>query len=112
MAFKGQQTRWLYWGAWVLLGLFMATQDIIRSSTHLTAWMIGQLIFLNLAQNLAWGALSLITLRVARRFPLRADAPAKHWWVHLAASLTIVTVGLVVIASFALLMDPPKWSIL
>ncbi len=112
MAFDGPHTKRLYWGAWVLLGLFMATQDILRTTLPLTTRFVGQLLLLNLAQNLFWGLLSLITLRIVRRYPLQVHAPLKHWWAHLAAGVVITTVGLVGIAAMAFLLDPPKWPLL
>ena len=112
MAFNGPQTKRLYWGAWVLLGLFMATQDILRTTMPLTGRFVGQLLLLNLAQNLFWGLLSLITLRIVRRYPLHVHVPMKHWWAHLGAGVVITTVGLVGIAAMAFFLDPPKWPLL
>lgn len=102
----------LYWGAWLLLGLFMATQDIMRTTMPLTAKLVVQLLLLNLAQNLIWGLLSLITLRIVRRFPLHTRPPMKHWWIHLLAGVVITTVGLVLVAELAFLLDPPKSPLL
>ncbi len=112
MAFDGPHKNRLYWGAWVLLGVFMATQDIIRSSMSFTALYVGQILLLNLVQHLSWGLLSLITLRIVRRYPLHTYPPMKHWWVHLAAGVVITMAGLVLVATPAFLWDPPKLPLL
>ena len=51
-----------YWGAWVLLGFFMATQDLILFNQPLSLKALTGILVLNVGQNLAWGALSLGTL--------------------------------------------------
>ncbi len=107
MAFDGPQTRRLYWGAWALLGLFMATQDLVQEVQPLTVKVVGLLLFLNLAQNFIWGLLSLITLRLIRRYPLHSHAPLRHWWMHLASGVAITVVGLVLISALAFTLFHP-----
>jgi sensor histidine kinase YesM len=112
MAFFWRSTRWLYWGAWLLFGLFMATQDIVNASGMLTWGKLASLLLLNLGQNLAWGLLSLGTLEVARRFPLRDHPPGRHWAAHLLACAVIVPLGTVTSASMAFLIAPPSGRLL
>ncbi len=107
MVFEGPQTKRLYWGAWVLLGLFMATQDLSRIADF-SAKMILEVVLLNLAQNLVWGVLSLLTLRVIQRCPLYASPPWWHWFIHLLTSVAITLAGLVLIGALAFLLEPPK----
>ena len=104
--------RWLYWGAWLGLGLFMATEDILRWDSSLTWKITWEVLALNLAQNLAWGTLSLATLRVCRKWPLHDLPPGRHWAAHLLASAVIVPVGLAAIAALAFLLTPPKTGLL
>ncbi len=111
MAFEGPHAKRLYWSAWVLLGLFMATQDVIRYTVPLTAKLIVSLLLLNLAQTLVWAVLSLSTLRIVRRYPLHGTAPLRHWWMHLAAGILITITGLVLTGALAFLLDPPKESL-
>jgi len=99
---------WLYWGAWCLLGLFMASQDIISWGMPLSRRDILALIVLNVGQYLVWGLLSLATLWVCRRFPLHHRPPGTHWLGHLAASLLIVPAALVLGGGMSFLVDPPK----
>ena len=108
MSFRGPYAKWLYLGAWVLLGLFMATQDILRNTTPLTVKLIFELLMLNQAQILVWAVLSLSTLHVVRRYPLYGAAPLRHWWIHLAAGILTTTAGLTVSGSLAFLLAPPK----
>src|SRR5664279_4840117 len=96
------RSQW-YWGAWILLGLFMATQDIIRWNSPLTPKGLAGLLLLNVGQNLVWGGLSLLTLWITREFPLHSRPNMRHWITHLVASALVVTVGMVVIAGMAFL---------
>ncbi len=107
MAFEGPQAKRLYWSAWVLLGLFMATQDLLRSQMPQTLKYVGQILLMNLVQNLTWGLLSLITLQIVRRYPLHTHPPVKHWCVHLMAGVVITMVGLVLVAIPAFVLDSP-----
>lgn len=100
--------RWLYWGAWVLLGLFMFSQDAVAWDRPLRPRDTAALVGLNVAQNLVWGTLSLLTLRICRRFPLHHRPPAIHWLGHLAASVLVVVSGLLLCGVMSFLVDPPK----
>jgi len=82
---------WYYWGAWTLLGLFMATMDI----PAIVWWkaLLG-----NLVQYLFWGVLSLCTLWLLRRFPLGygQEVRWRNWGIHLAASALVTCAALFV----------------
>lgn len=101
-----------YWAAWVLLGLFMATQDLVVWDKPITWAVLVALLLLNLGQNLAWGVLSLATVQVCLWFPLHARPPLRNWLAHLGASLLIVPVGMALITGMALLHTPPKGPLL
>ena len=101
-----------YWGAWILLGLFMATQDLIRWDMPLSLKALTGILILNVAQNLAWGALSLGTLWVTGRFPLHSQPPARHWLAHLLASALIVPAGMLLITGMAFVHTPPRGPLL
>ena len=101
----GYSTRTLYWGVWALLGLFMATQDMIRSPASLTIGAVFQFLYLNLGQNLIWGLISLGTLWIVRRYPLHSQPPLRNWLTHLVASSVIVPAGLLVVWALATLLD-------
>lgn len=102
----------LYWGAWMLLGLFMTTQDLIVWDKAVTPAVLAGLLLLNLSQNLTWGGLSLLTIKVAQRFPLNAEPPVWNWLAHVLASLVIVPVGMTLITGLAFLHSPPKGPLL
>lgn len=104
------RSRW-YWGAWILLGLYMATQDIVRSNSPLTPKALAGLLILNVGQNLVWGGLSLLTLWVTQEFPLHGRPNLLHWLAHLVASALVVTVGMMAIAGMAFLYTPPRGPI-
>lgn len=111
MVYDGPKVKRLYWSAWALLGLFIATQDIIRVKTALTVKLIVILLLLNLAQTLVWGVMSLSTLYIVRRYPLHGTAPLRHWWTHLAAGIAITATGVALSGSLAFLIDPPRESL-
>lgn len=105
--------RGLYWVAWVLFGLFMAVQDIVLwGPVPLTRSLVAKILILNLCQNLAWGVLSLGTLRVCRKYPLHHHPPGRHWAAHLFASVLIVSVGLSIILGIAFVLFPFKGPLL
>ena len=105
------KSRW-YWGAWVVLGIFMATQDLIVWDKPITSTVLVGLLLLNLGQNLAWGVLSLATIQVCLWFPLHASPPLKNWLAHLGASLLIVPTGMALITAMALWHSPPNGGLL
>ena len=85
MATRTPETRsWrYYWGAWVAMGLFMATMDL----PYLAWW---QAVLVNQIQYLAWGGLGLCVLKLLRRRPLAGAMPLgrriRNWLLHLVAS--------------------------
>jgi len=105
MPLLGYSTRALYWGVWGMLGLFMATQDMIRSAAPLTLGAVFQFLYLNLGQNLIWGLISLGTLWIVRRYPLHSHPPLRNWLTHLVASSVIVPAGLLIVWTLATLLD-------
>lgn len=100
-----------YWGAWILLGLFMATQDIISRNSPLTPKDLAGFLVLNVGQNLVWGGLSLVTLWITQEFPLHDKPNLLHWLAHLVASALVVSVGMIAIAGMAFLYSPPRGPI-
>lgn len=95
----------LYWSVWALLGLYMATQDMIRLQGPLTLSGTMLSLALNLGQNLIWGVISLGTLWIVRRYPLHGRPPIRHWVIHLVGSSIIVPAGLGLVWSLATLVD-------
>jgi two-component system LytT family sensor kinase len=85
---------WLmYWGIWMLLGVYMATMDAVMfpKMNFFTT-----VLPMNLAQNFAWGCAGLGVLALARRWPLEhfAWSEIKNWTIHLFGSVIISLIGL------------------
>ena len=60
--------KWLmYWTTWMLLGVYMATMDLMMLPK---AHFISYLLPMNLLQNVAWGIGGLGVMSIARRWPL------------------------------------------
>lgn len=86
----------VYWGAWALLGVYMATMDAVMypKEPFFTYFLP-----MNLLQNLVWGIAGLGIMALARRWPLEhlSFAEAWVWTIHLFGSIVIAMVGLVII---------------
>jgi two-component system, LytTR family, sensor kinase len=97
-----------YWGAWALMGLYMATWDL----TLYPSASIPGLLVMNLLQNGAWGLLGLILLKFANRRPIESFAWShwRVWGLHLLASLAVAAVGLFVAYLISLAMEPGNWQ--
>jgi two-component system LytT family sensor kinase len=86
--------RWmLYWMAWMLLGLYMATMDLMMFPKAVFGTY---LLPMNLLQTLTWGVAGLGVIAVARRWPLLRFnwAERKNWAIELLASVVIAALGL------------------
>lgn len=83
-----------YWGAWALMGLYMSTMDL----PFMPWW---KAVLGDVFQYLCWGVLSLGTLRLARRFPLRGVPAGVRWRngaVHVLASAGTTALALLLTA--------------
>ncbi len=97
---------WLaYWAAWILLGLYMATMDMAMYPKE----GYGQLILLNILQNLVWGVAGLVILALANRWPLErlAWSEGPTLLIHLVGSVAMTVLGLVVVWGIAILFAEP-----
>ncbi|MBK8725470.1 MAG: histidine kinase [Holophagaceae bacterium] len=96
-----------YWSAWVLLGLYMSTMDMVMYPKE----SFVRLILLNVLQNLAWGVSGLGILALAKRWPFERFAWSE-WRVlliHLIGSVVIALLGLVVVWAIAILFSEPSY---
>jgi signal transduction histidine kinase len=95
-----------YWGAWALLGLYMATMDMVMYPKE----SFPQLILLNILQNLVWGVAGLGIIALANRWPLE-KVGLEQWrilLIHLFSSVAIAVAGLVVVWVIAILFTEPE----
>jgi two-component system LytT family sensor kinase len=88
---------WLmYWAAWMLLGVYMATMDLMMFPN---AQFLARLLPMNLLQNLAWGVAGLGVMAIARRWPLlQFDwTERKNWAIELLGSVAIAWLALLML---------------
>jgi two-component system, LytTR family, sensor kinase len=91
METRGRQWLW-YWGAWTLLGLYMASWDLVMSKHP----DVLRILAMNLLQNLVWGLVGLAIVKLSDRRPIESFAPRawRTWGLHLAVSLGAAALGL------------------
>ncbi|MES2047057.1 MAG: histidine kinase [Pseudomonadota bacterium] len=85
---------WLvYWTVWMLLGVYMATMDLMMFPN---AQFIARLLPMNLLQNFTWGVAGLGVMAIARRWPLVQFnwAERRNWAIELVGSVVIAALGL------------------
>ena len=86
------RTRWLRWvGLWTLLGLVSSTQLYFADPPG--SW--SGALRATLPDWYLWGLLSLVVLRLARRFRVDRANFGRHFLIHLGASLNLALLHLV-----------------
>ncbi|GLH67025.1 sensor histidine kinase [Geothrix edaphica] len=102
MQTAGMKWRW-YWGIWGLMGLYMATWDMVMYPASPAL----RLLLLNLLQNGVWGLLGLYLIRLADRHPIESFAWSRWrtWILHLLASVLVAALGLFLAYLISLLVD-------
>ena len=99
----------IIFGAWTLVGLFMASQDYVR---HLRAgqpieWT--KLVFLlELPFAYLWALFTPLLLKLARRFPMERGRWLKNALVHLFASLLLSVITMVGFTTINALLFVPE----
>jgi two-component sensor histidine kinase len=96
----------MYWAAWMLLGVYMATMDLMMFPS---APFAGRLLPMNLLQNLAWGTAGLGVMAIARRWPLSGFgwSERKNWAIELLGSVVIAALALLLLWGISLLFADP-----
>jgi len=91
-----------YWGVWALLGLYMASWDMVLYPSGSAL----NLLLMNLLQNGAWGLLGLFLLWLANVRPIEAFAWSqwRTWALHLLASVLVAALGLFLAWAISILM--------
>ncbi len=110
---RGLRRSWiLYLGGWTLIGLYMASMDLMAIRTEIQAESVLRILGMNLVQNYGWAVLSLGTLALLRKVPLHQGASVKAWTLHGVASLVITCAGIAMMVSVVPLFYVPKLSFL
>ncbi len=99
-----QQKRLMYWAAWLMLGLYMATMDwtMFPKAPFLT-----RLLPMNLLQSLAWGVAGLGVIATARRWPLTHFGwdERRNWSIELLASVVFAALALMLVWFISILFS-------
>lgn len=86
----------LYWGAWLLMGLFLSTEDLL---VYTKLDYFGHLLPMNLLQALAWGLTGLGVLGMAHYIPVGGGK--RSCWMtaalHLTGALLLSLAGLILV---------------
>ncbi len=91
MAKRDRKWIW-YWGAWALLALYMASWDIAMAEHP----EVLRLLVLNALQNLVWGLLGLVLVKLSDHRPIESFSLREWptWGLHLGASVAVAALGL------------------
>ncbi|MFN7956720.1 MAG: histidine kinase [Holophagaceae bacterium] len=103
------QPKWSwYWGIWALMGLYMASWDLAMYPSA----SIFRMLVLNLLQNATWGLLGLFLLWLANRRPIETLAWPhwRTWALHLAASVAVAALGLLLAYLISLWVQSDEWK--
>ncbi|WP_157492423.1 sensor histidine kinase [Geothrix fermentans] len=94
--------RW-YWGIWGLMGLYMATWDMVMYPAESFLRLLG----MNLLQNAVWALAGLFLIRLADRHPIESFAWGqwRTWVLHLLASVLVAILGLFLAYLISLVME-------
>ncbi len=101
--------RWgWYWGIWTLMGLYMATWDLVMYPSA----SIPRVLVMNLLQNGTWGLLGLFLLWLANHHPIESFAWSqwRTWCLHLFASVGVAALGLFLAYLLSILVDSGDWQ--
>ncbi|WP_243302137.1 sensor histidine kinase [Geothrix oryzisoli] len=98
----GMKWRW-YWGIWGLMGLYMATWDMVMYPSA----PVLRLLLLNLLQNGVWGLLGLYLIWLADRHSIESFTWSqwRTWILHLLASILVAALGLFLAYLVSLLLE-------
>jgi signal transduction histidine kinase len=82
----------LYWGGWLLIGVYFACMDatvLSEGPVDLT-----RLATVDILLHLIWGAMVLVVIRSLKRYPLGDFSTWPRWVFHIGLSLVFTVVGL------------------
>jgi len=101
--------KWLwYWGLWILLALYGASWDMAIPGSKASLMVIP----VNLVQNLTYGLLGLLLVRLSDRRPIESFAwkEWRIWGLHFIASFFIAALGLLLAFIIWILFDMAVWK--
>jgi sensor histidine kinase YesM len=82
----------LYWGTWLLIGIYFAFLDMTVLSEGPVD--LARLVTVDILQHLLWGAMILVVIRSLKRHPLGDFNTWRRWAFHLGLSLVFTVAGL------------------
>jgi two-component system, LytTR family, sensor kinase len=91
--------KWLlYWSIWAILGLYMATMDLVMYPAASSRFVV-YLLPMNLLQNFAWGLGGLGVMAIARRWPLSGFNwdERKNWCMEILGCIAIALLTLILL---------------
>jgi signal transduction histidine kinase len=95
---RGLRGLGLYLGLWTLVALVMISMHLPLYPKELHTEAVLSIVGIFLVRNYGWALVSLLTLALVRAVPLHHKPPPRAWGIHLAASVLITLVGIVVMA--------------
>jgi signal transduction histidine kinase len=97
-----------YWGIWALMGLYMATWDLVVYPKSSIPWTL----VMNLAQNGIWGLLGLFLVWLANRRPIERFAwdEWRVWGLHLVVSVVVAALGLFLAYCLSIAVEKKDWG--
>lgn len=97
----------LYWGGWLLIGVYFAGLDAtVLSEGPVNLW---RLTAVDVLQHLIIGALVLVVIRSLKQFPLGDFSTWPRWIFHIVLCLAFTVIGLVTVFAISLSLQGPPF---
>lgn len=101
---RRRQAGFLYWGGWLLIGVYFACLD----ATVLSEGPVDlrRLFTVDILQHLIWGAMVLVVLRSLKQYPLGDFSTWPRWLYHIGLCLFFTVAGLAVCFTISVAIQP------
>lgn len=101
-----------YFGLWTLLAVYIICLSFLFNRKELEVEQKLRMIGFPLLRSYAWALVSLLTLALVRALPLHRDASVRRWLVHLAASVPLTLLGILLTALLVPVLSTPRLPLL